>query len=72
MKNTEILVLFQIDRDVYGNRIVGFKGNLEEAESFARDKGYDGGIEVIRRESLRNGRSKKFRVNSYGEGRSAE
>lgn len=53
MRNTEILVLFEIDKNLYGNRIVNFKGTLKEAEIFATKKGFGGGIDIIKRSSLK-------------------
>ena len=53
MRNTEILVLFEIDKNLYGNRIVNFKGTLKEAKIFATKKGFGGGIDIIKRSSLK-------------------
>ena len=40
------MVIWEIGQDHYWNIILGFEGTLEEANKYAKDKGFGGGVEI--------------------------
>ena len=56
--NTEIMMVWEIERGVFSNRALGFKGTLIQAKQFAEDKHFGGGVEAFLHKQIDHSRGR--------------